>query len=81
MNIHQKHILHIEAVNNAKTNERHATLNLYLAAWKAGIEDAGQHIDLCAADMFYLDQGIDRPMCGGVWLDWEPEKMVGVNND
>lgn len=24
------------------------------------------------ADAYYLNQGIDRPMCGGVWLDWEP---------
>lgn len=26
------------------------------------------------ADCYYSEQGIDRPMCGGVFLDWEETK-------
>jgi len=74
MTINEKHILHIEAVNNSKTVEEHASNDLYLTAWKTGARDAGGHINLSAADMFYIDQGIDRPMCCGVWLDLEATK-------
>ena len=74
MTINEKHILHIEAVNNSKTVEDHAANVLYLTAWRNGVRDSGINISLIAADMFYIDQGIDRPMCSGVWLDWEPTK-------
>lgn len=74
MTLHEKHIEHIKAVNTAKTVEDHVAKILYLTAWRTGVRDSGSVIDLYAADMFYLDQGIDRPMCAGVWLDWKPEK-------
>jgi hypothetical protein len=74
MTIYEKHISHVQAVNKAKTVEEHASLDLYLSAWVTGVRDAGGVISHISADMFYLDQGIDRPMCGGIWLDWTPEK-------
>lgn len=42
--------------------------------WDSG--DIGQLI--MDADAHYLAQGIDRPMCGGVFLDWEPMKEMAV---
>lgn len=75
MTLHEKHMEHVKAVNNAKTVEEHASKNLYLTAWRNGVRDAGITISLCDADMFYLSQGIDRPMCCGVWLDWTPDAV------
>ena len=74
MTINEKHMQLVEAVNNAKTVKYHESSNLYLIAWRMGIRDAGINLSLLDADRFYIDQGIDRPMCCGVWLDWEPTK-------
>jgi len=77
MTLNEKHILHVEAVNKSKTAEEHASKDLFLTAWRIGARDAmdsGERISMIDADNFYLYQGIDRPMCCGVWLDWEPTK-------
>ena len=74
MTLHEKHILRIELVNESKTQDEHDHALTSLRHWRQGVEDAGLRIDLCAADFHYLNQGIDRPMCCGVWLDWEPTR-------
>jgi hypothetical protein len=68
----EKHIALIEAVNNSKTVEEHASNQLYLTAWRNGVRDAGDHINLTECSFFYYNQGITRPMTAGVWDDWEP---------
>lgn len=73
MTLHEKHMHRVELVNRSKTGAEHSARELELRAWRQGVEDAGLRINLCAADNFYLDQGIDRPMCCGVWLDWSEE--------
>jgi len=70
MTLHDKHIELVEAVNNSSTNRGHDLANAVLHGWMKGVEDCGFRIDLCAADMHYINQGIDRPMCCGVFLDW-----------
>ena len=72
--IYEKHCLLLDAVNNAQTITEHDTMVMCLESWRSGVKDAGAYgsISLIDADMYYLDQGIDRPMCGGVWLDWKP---------
>jgi hypothetical protein len=69
-----QHIAHVEAVNNSETVEQHESKLLYLTAWRNGIKDSGIELSLIKPDMFYIDKDIDRPMCYGVWLDWEPTK-------
>jgi len=75
--LHEKHILRIELVNRSTTEAEHSTRERDLRNWRAGVEDAGSKLDLCAADWYYLDQGIDRPMCYGVWLDWSEANAIG----
>jgi len=40
------------------------------------VEAAGLRVPLCDADDHYLNQGIARPMCCGVWLDWKPADLI-----
>lgn len=71
--LHEAHISLIEEVNNAKTEEAHQRAEAGLAAWRKGVEDAGVKLDFIGCDLHYLNRGIDRPMCWGVFLDWRPQ--------
>lgn len=72
MNIRDKHIMLVELVNNSKSRYEH-DLNLnYLRGWRTGVYDTGYRISLIECDLHYINNGIDVPMCGGVFLDWEP---------
>ena len=73
MSIHDKHIKMVEAVNNAKTEAEHSVANLHLHSWREGVADGGTVLRLMDCDLHYMNQGIDRPMCCGVWLDWKPK--------
>lgn len=77
--LYEKYIKRVEAINSAKTQHEHDYLSARLGGWLDGVDDAGSHVrtgSLCmAADNFYMDQGIDRPMCGGIFLDWKPEEQ------
>lgn len=74
MNVYEKYIEQVEAINAAKTQHEHDWRSHWLDGWLRGFEAAGEHIGrlIIAGDRHYLDQGIDRPMCGGVFLDWKP---------
>ena len=76
LNIREKHIELIEAVNNAETEVEHYYRYERLRGFRDGLEAAGRRVPLCDADNHYLYQGIDRPMCCGVWLDWEPKSTT-----
>ena len=73
---YKRHIELVEAVNNAKTDAAHCVRQTYLQGWREGVGCTGN--DLMDADRHYMydDDGNllpgDRPICGGVWLDWEP---------
>jgi hypothetical protein len=72
--MHTKHIELVEAVNNAKTHQEHdralAVLEGYRIALHYALAQFSGHLIAC--DKHYMDQGIDRPMCCGVFLDWTP---------
>ncbi len=76
MTIHDKHIELIEAVNNSLTEDEHSHRYERLIGFISGVEVSGRRLNLMEADFHYLDQGIDRPMCYGVWLDWKPAATV-----
>ena len=67
-----KYIELVTHLNNSKTEEEHGERSDYLRAWCDGVKDSGCFINFFMADNYYLSKGIDRPMCCGVWLDWEP---------
>lgn len=75
VDIHTTHIRIVEAVNKSKTTEEHHSAYKFLMGYRQAIEDLGYKIPLIEADMHYINQGIDRPMCCGVWLDWTPTKL------
>lgn len=76
MTLQEKHIELVEAVNNAKTLVEHQTAETRLRGFRDALEayrtDAGYGQMLMDCDMHYIRQGIDRPMCCGVFSDWEP---------
>lgn len=72
MDLYEKHIELVEAVNNAKTELEHILAVSLLAGWREGCSDAGKPVSLIDADLYYIDQGIERPICCGEFLDWKP---------
>jgi hypothetical protein len=70
MRYYDEYIKRLTAVNDEhKTEIEHRLLKAELHGWMQGIEDAtGYHFN---GDYYYIEQGIDRPMCCGEFLDWE----------
>lgn len=72
-NLHEKHMELIDAINNAVTQDEHRAAELRRHAWIEGVRDAGRDVDLIRADLEQFARGNEaRPMCCGVFLDWEP---------
>lgn len=73
--MHEKHIELVEAVNNAKTQAEHDRAEAMLEGFRLALDESGSPFYgqlLMDCDRRYMDQGIDRPMCCGVFLDWKP---------
>ncbi len=68
--IFEKHIQLLEKVNNAPTNDLHHVYCMELYGFRTALRLVGIN-QLIECDLYYLDQGIDRPMCCGVFLDRE----------
>lgn len=69
--IFNNHIALVKAVNESKSEVEHS----FRLAKLHGFRDCLRLIgvtQLIDCDNFYLDQGIDREMCCGVFLDWKP---------
>ena len=68
----------LEIANNAPDESSRRKALDELAAWREGVATAlawkSHEIGafLMVGDMDYIGRGVDRPMCGGVWLDWTP---------
>ena len=59
----------IAANDESKTEKDHYDTVRNLKGWLAGVFDAkGLRFN---GDYYYLELGIDRPMCCGLFLDWE----------
>ena len=76
MTVTDLYIEKVKVINAAKTEDEHSRLRLEVRAWAEGVRDAGGHIYLMDGDYHYIEQGIDRPMCCGIWLDWEPSNST-----
>lgn len=85
MDISTRHIDLVRAVNESTTEVEHSRSTAYLDGFRNCIEVGGGNLWrlLIAADLHYLDQGIDRPMCCGLWLDWRPatQPTIDANDD
>lgn len=74
-----KNISIVDAINGSKTRDIHSRNEAFRQGFFEGLKccgwsDADVGRLIMDADMHQMNNGIDRPMCGGVWLDWEPEK-------
>lgn len=68
-----KHIELVEAVNNSLTQDEHDRAEIRLRGFREALDCMSpKPAHLIDCDYHYLSQGIDRPMCCGVWLDWVP---------
>lgn len=78
MTVHDRHCVLLDAVNDAQTTREHEIAEARLRGFRDGValargfDGADCGAMLADADNYYLSQGIDRPMCGGVFLDWRP---------
>jgi hypothetical protein len=77
MTKHEKHMKLIDDVNNAKTRHDYWTAHCILHGWREGMSDAGQYLDLIAADLTQFERGHEaRPMCCGVFNDWKESEVA-----
>lgn len=69
----KKHLELIEEANNATTDAEHNIALAKLVGFRDALDCMSPRpLHLIECDQHYLMQGIDRPMCCGVWLDWTP---------
>ena len=70
----EKHIDLVVAVNESKTEAEHRDAENRLRGFREAIQLFGINYgnQLMECDMYYINQGVDAPMCCGVFLDWEP---------
>jgi len=68
--LYDEYIKHLIAVNDeTKTEDEHRLLKEWFRGWLEGVENtAGYRFN---GDYYYIDLGIDRPMCCGEFLDWK----------
>lgn len=74
--MYKKHIELIEAVNNAKTQQEHDRAEAVLEGFRLALDEFNGRWSGTACDQHYMDQGIERPMCCGVFLDWKPADVA-----
>jgi hypothetical protein len=67
--IFNRHIELLERVNRSATNKEYDKAYAYLCAFREALALTGIN-QLMDCDNYYLEQGVDRPMCCGVFLDW-----------
>ena len=72
--IEEQHMHFVDAVNNSKTTEEYWQWRERLSGFREGVEVCGVNVGhlLMHADSVQESRGVDRDMCGGVFLDWEP---------
>lgn len=72
--IQEKHLELVKAVNESTTIAEHRNADCRLRGFREAMQITDSHygMSLMECDLHYIEMGIDRPMCCGVFLDWEP---------
>ena len=69
MRLYDEYIKRLIVVNDeTKSEHEHRLLQERFRGWQEGVENAAGH--RFNGDYYYIDLGIDRPMCRGEFLDW-----------
>ena len=67
--LYDEYIKRLVQVNDETVDEEtHNSLLTELRGWQQGVYDSTGH--RFNGDYYYMEKGIDRPMCAGVFLDW-----------
>jgi hypothetical protein len=73
VSLHEEHMKRVDAVNNAQSQAEHWAAQDVLRGFRDGVKAAGVTLDLTQCDLEQFERGFEgRPMCCGVFLDWEP---------
>ncbi len=74
----RKHIQIVEALNSAPTEAAHEHWKAVLQGFREALKIIAPSFGamLMECDNHYLEQGIDRDMCCGEFLDWKPMRGV-----
>ena len=74
----------LEVNDESKTDEEHMLIIANFAGWKDGVEDAAGHRfngDYYYIELFESGKMKERPMCCGVFLDWESRTTIAEGID
>lgn len=73
MRLYDEYIRRLIDVNDENCSEaEHRLSQSEFRGWKQGVFDAtGYHFN---GDYYYIEHGIDRPMCCGEFLDWKSQQ-------
>lgn len=73
-----RHMQLVDRVNNSKTRQEYWEWRERLSGFHEGVRACGGNLGqlLIHADLVQDSRGVDRDMCGGVWLDWEPQTDI-----
>ena len=81
--LEERHLKLVHAVNNSKTRKNHDMWSYVLSGFIEGVRACrcgALHL-IKHADEVQRARGVNRPMNGGVWLDWKPQADIDNSND
>lgn len=79
----KKYIELVDRCNNSKTRSENYKWMERLNGFLDGVTACGINVGhlLMHADEVQMSRGVNRDMCGGVWLDWEPQEDIDNPDD
>ena len=83
-NLRQRYCDLVDKCNNSKTRLEHDEWNVLLNGFLDGVtafSAVAVGYLLMHGDEVQMGRGVDRPMCGGLWLDWEPQEDIDKPTD
>ena len=73
-----KYVELVDKVNNSRTRDEHYQWHERLSGFLDGVTACGGNAGqlIMFGDEVQISRGVDRDMCGGCWLDWEPTAHI-----
>ena len=73
-----RYIQLVDLVNSTRTRDEHYQWHERLCGFLLGVTACGGNAGhlIAYGDDVQRGRGVNRDMCGGVWLDWEPQTDI-----